>query len=146
TKEIESACMTVPEVGEAAVVAIPDDVKGTVPEVYCALSAGVEASDALVDKVKRAVTDDIGAIARPSRVWLVPNMLQTRSGKIMRRVLKAISSGEDPGDVSTLANPDVVEVIRKQVQAASACLPPPRQPRTHRARPQQPGAVLAARA
>ncbi|HEU0196948.1 MAG TPA: acetate--CoA ligase [Nevskiaceae bacterium] len=116
TKEIESACMTVPELAEAAVVAVPDAIKGTVPEVYCSLRPGFKATDALVGKVKDAVVRDIGAIARPTKVWMVPDMPKTRSGKIMRRVLKAISAGQDTGDVTTLANGEVVEKIRIQVQ------------------------------
>jgi acetyl-CoA synthetase len=58
----------------------------------------------------------LGKIAKPSHVYLVPDMPKTRSGKIMRRVLLSISSGKDVGDVSTLANPQIVEEIRKQVQ------------------------------
>ena len=63
------------------------------------------------------MVEEISPIARPRRVWIVPDMPKTRSGKIMRRVLAAISSGQDTGDVSTLANPEVVTELRKMAQA-----------------------------
>jgi acetyl-CoA synthetase len=116
TKEIESACLTVPEVAEAAVVPVPDEVKGRVPEVYVALKPGIPASKAIEDKVIAAIETSIGKIARPKAVRIVPDMPKTRSGKIMRRVLAAISNTMDPGDITTLANPDIVEQIRVQVQ------------------------------
>ncbi|MDE2148564.1 MAG: acetate--CoA ligase [Gammaproteobacteria bacterium] len=116
TKEIEAACLTVPEVAEAAVVPVADEIKGALPEVYASLQPGVKASDQMAKKIVDAIVDEIGAIARPRRVWLVPDMPKTRSGKIMRRVLSSISAGRDAGDVSTLANPEVVEELRKLVQ------------------------------
>ncbi len=117
TKELEAACLTVPEVGEAAVVAITDKVKGTIPDVYVSLRPGVEANEAMAKKIEEALVNEIGPIARPRKVWLVPDMPKTRSGKIMRRVLAAISAGRDAGDVSTLANPDIVEELRDFVNA-----------------------------
>lgn len=114
-KEIESAALTVPEVAEAAVIAVPDEIKGQMPELYVALHMGVTGSDALAQKISRAIEEEISPIARPRRVWIVPDMPKTRSGKIMRRVLAALSVGKDPGDITTLANPDVVELIRDLV-------------------------------
>jgi acetyl-CoA synthetase len=116
TKEIESACLTVPEIAEAAVVPIADEVKGRVPEVYVTLKPGFTATPEIERKVVHAVETEIGKIARPQAVHFVPDMPKTRSGKIMRRVLAAISNTMEVGDVSTLANPDVVEQIRTQVQ------------------------------
>ena len=117
TKEIESACLTVPEVAEAAVVPVADELKGRVVEVYIALKPTAKASPAEVaQKVTLAVETSIGKIARPKTVHIVPDMPKTRSGKIMRRVLAGISNRMDTGDITTLANPDVVEQIRKQVQ------------------------------
>ncbi len=113
TKEIESAALLVPEVVEAAVVPVADPVKGKVPDLYVALKLGLAPSAAIADRVSASVVSEIGAIARPRRVVVVPDMPKTRSGKIMRRVLAAISSGQDPGDVSTLANPEVVDRIRE---------------------------------
>jgi acetyl-CoA synthetase len=118
TKEIESACLTVPEVAEAAVVPVVDEVKGRVPEVYVALKPGVRPSKEIENKVTHAIETEIGKIARPSAVRIVPDMPKTRSGKIMRRVLASISNTMDVGDITTLANPDVVEQIRLQVQGA----------------------------
>ena len=69
-------------------------------------------------KVSAQIERDIGKIARPKNVWVVPDMPKTRSGKIMRRVIAAISNLTDTGDVSTLANPDVVEKIKEQVENA----------------------------
>ncbi len=118
TKEIESACLTVPEVAEAAVVPIMDAERGRVPEVYVALKPGVAADPAIAERVSRAVETVIGKIARPRAVRIVPDMPKTRSGKIMRRVLASISNRMDYGDITTLANPEVVEQIRIQVQGS----------------------------
>ena len=66
----------------------------------------------IANKVLASVVSEIGAIARPRQVIMVPDMPKTRSGKIMRRVLSAISNGQDAGDVSTLANPEIVDMIK----------------------------------
>lgn len=116
TKEIESACLTVPEVAEAAVVPVADEMKGRVPVVYIALKPGVVPSDDIVLRVVKANEELIGKIARPKYVYIVPDMPKTRSGKIMRRVLASISNRRDVGDVTTLANPGVVAEIREMVQ------------------------------
>ncbi|EQD67626.1 acetyl-coenzyme A synthetase, partial [mine drainage metagenome] len=119
TKELESAALTVSEVAEAAVVPIVDPERGRVPEVYIALKPGIKAAPAEVSaKVTLAIETVIGKIARPRVVRVVPDMPKTRSGKIMRRVLAAISNQMDYGDITTLANPEVVEQIRIQVQGA----------------------------
>ena len=118
TKELESACLTVPEVAEAAVVPVVDEVKGRVPEIYVALKPGVQPSKEIEEKVSHASETEIGKIARPRVVRIVPDMPKTRSGKIMRRVLASISNTMDVGDITTLANPDIVEQIRVQVQGS----------------------------
>ena len=118
TKELESACLTVPQIAEAAVVPVVDEIKGRVPEVYVALKPGVVASREVTDAVVARLESMIGKIARPKTVHVVPDMPKTRSGKIMRRVLAAISNEMDTGDITTLANPDVVEQIRQAVQGA----------------------------
>ncbi len=115
TKEIESAALTVHEVAEAAVVPVADEVKGRVPDLYVALKPGFNASPELHKRISDAVVTEISPIARPAHVWIVPDMPKTRSGKIMRRVLAAVSSGQDAGDVSTLANPEIVEELRRMV-------------------------------
>jgi acetyl-CoA synthetase len=116
TKELESACLTLPEIAEAAVVPVVDDVKGRVPEIYISLKPGVIQNKAILDKVISTIETMIGKIARPKRIHVVPDMPKTRSGKIMRRVLAAISNRMDTGDITTLANPDIVEQIREIVQ------------------------------
>jgi acetyl-CoA synthetase len=116
TKEVESACLTVPEVAEAAVVPVVDEIKGRVPEVYIALKPQYAPSKEITDRVILTIETMIGKIARPKMVHIVPDMPKTRSGKIMRRVLAAISNTLDTGDITTLANPDVVEQIRVAVQ------------------------------
>jgi acetyl-CoA synthetase len=118
TKEIESASLTVPEVAEAAAVPVIDDIRGRVVEVYVSLKPGTEASGEMARKVTTAIETEIGKIARPKNVWIVPDMPKTRSGKIMRRVIAAVSNFADVGDVTTLANPEVVDGIRHQVQSA----------------------------
>jgi acetyl-CoA synthetase len=112
-KEIESAALTVAKVAEAAVVPVADAIKGRVPELYVSLKPGCEGSEELRQQVAAAVVAEIGPIARPAGVWIVSDLPKTRSGKIMRRVLAAISSGQDAGDVTTLANPEIVEEIRQ---------------------------------
>ena len=117
TKELESACLTLDEVAEAAVVPVVDEIKGRMPEIYIALKPGVTTSHKdMAEKVTRTIETMIGKIARPKTVQIVPDMPKTRSGKIMRRVLAAISNTLDVGDITTLANPDIVEQIRVQVQ------------------------------
>jgi acetyl-CoA synthetase len=116
TKEIESAALNVDEVAEAAVVPVAHEVKGKEPDLYVSLKPGFQASDELAKKVSARVCDDIGKIARPRKVWIVPDMPKTRSGKIMRRVLGAISNFGDVGNVMTLANPEIVDEIKKMVQ------------------------------
>jgi len=116
TKELESACLTVPEVAEAAVVPVVDEIKGRVPEIYVALKPTHAPSKEIIEHVVSTIETMIGKIARPKTVHIVPDMPKTRSGKIMRRVLAAISNEMEIGDITTLANPDVVEQIRLAVQ------------------------------
>ena len=116
TKELESACLVVDEVAEAAVVPVVDELRGRVPEIYIALKPGLKPSKSIEEKVVRVIETSIGKIARPKGVRIVPDMPKTRSGKIMRRVLASISNTTDVGDVTTLANPEIVEQIRIMVQ------------------------------
>jgi acetyl-CoA synthetase len=113
TKEIESAALVVEEVAEAAVVPVAHEIKGREPDLYVALKPGFTPSRELEKKISDAIAREIGKIAKPRKVWIVKDMPKTRSGKIMRRVLAAISNKKDVGDVTTLANPDIVEDIRK---------------------------------
>ena len=112
TKELESAALMVEEVGESAVVPVPDPIKGVLPHVFVSLKPGIEPSPQIEEKIVQTMVKEIGPIAKPGRVWIVPDMPKTRSGKIMRRVLAAVAAGKDTGDVTTLANPEVVDKIK----------------------------------
>jgi len=116
TKEIESAALVVEEVAEAAVVPVAHEIKGREPDLYVSLKPGYQASAEIEKKVMDAIVSEIGKIAKPRHVWIVPDMPKTRSGKIMRRVLGALSNKQPEGDVTTLANPEIVEQIKEMVQ------------------------------
>ncbi|MCG6964168.1 MAG: acetate--CoA ligase [Acidobacteria bacterium] len=113
TKELESAALMVSEVGEAAVVPVADPIKGKIPHVFVSLKPGIPASKEIEQSITDKLASEIGPIAKPGRVWIVPDMPKTRSGKIMRRVLAAVANKQDTGDTTTLANPDVVEKIKQ---------------------------------
>jgi len=117
TKELESAALTVESVGEAAAVPAYDEVKGRVPEIYVSLIPGYD-PDTVEADVRAAIRQIIGPIATPGAVWVSEDLPKTRSGKIMRRVIAAISNFIDVGDTTTLANPEIVEDIRQAVQGA----------------------------
>jgi acetyl-CoA synthetase len=117
TKELESAAITVDEIAEAAAVPVVDEVRGKAVEMYVALKPGIDDSPDIADKVTKAIEREIGKIARPKNVWIVADMPKTRSGKIMRRVIAGISNFTDVGDVTTLANPEIVDEIREHVQS-----------------------------
>ena len=116
TKEIESAALVVSEVAEAAVVPVAHEIKGREPDLFVSLKPGFEPSPELEQKISDAISREIGKIAKPRNVWIVQDMPKTRSGKIMRRVLGAISNKKDVGDVTTLANPEIVEEIKKMAE------------------------------
>jgi acetyl-CoA synthetase len=117
TKELESASITVDEIAEAAAVPVIDEVRGRAVEMYVALKPGLTASEEIEGKVAKAIEREIGKIARPKNIWVVKDMPKTRSGKIMRRVIASISNFADVGDVTTLANPEIVDEIQQQVQS-----------------------------
>ena len=118
TKELESAALTVEAVGEAAAVPAFDELRGRVPEMYISLKPGYESHSEIAIEVTNAIRQIIGPIARPAHVWVASDLPKTSSGKIMRRVIASISNFIDVGDTTTLANPEVVEEIRHQVQTA----------------------------
>lgn len=102
TAEVESALVSHPAVAESAVIGVPDEVKGSIIYAYCILRSGIEGNDALVDKLKDHVRHEVGPIAVPAKIEFVSTLPKTRSGKIMRRVLKARALGLPEGDLSTL--------------------------------------------
>ncbi|NDY95981.1 acetate--CoA ligase [Wenzhouxiangella limi] len=110
TAEIESALVAHPSVAEAAVVGFPHDLKGQGIYAYVTLSAGKEPSDALLGELSQWVRTEIGPIAKPDFIQFAPGLPKTRSGKIMRRILRKIAENDygNLGDTSTLAEPGVV--------------------------------------
>jgi len=102
TAEIESALVTHPTVAEAAAIGVPDELKGNVIYAYCILNAGLEGSDQLAKELKDHVRQEVGPIAIPAKIEFVSTLPKTRSGKIMRRLLKAQALGQPIGDTSTL--------------------------------------------
>jgi len=113
TTEVESALVDHTSVAEAAVVGATDDLTGQAIVGYVILRGGVTADDALVDELRAHVATKIGPTARPKRVIIVPDLPKTRSGKIMRRLLRDIADGNMLGDTTTLADPSVVDAIRE---------------------------------
>src|SRR5512142_37101 len=102
TAEIESALVAHPSIAEAAVIGLPHEIKGQAIHCYCLLRQGHKATDELADEVKTHVAQHLGPIVRPEAVTFVDSLPKTRSGKIMRRLLKARAQGLPEGDVSTL--------------------------------------------
>ena len=112
TAEIESALVSHPAVAEAAVVGRPDELKGQGVVAFVSLEGDRQGSDELFNELRRHVTKEIGAIARPDEIRLADALPKTRSGKIMRRLLRNIAAGEEAaGDVSTLEDKGVVEKL-----------------------------------
>jgi len=112
TAEVESALVDHPAVAEAAVVGVTDAITGQAIVGYVILRGSHEASDELGEEVRAHVATKLGPIARPKTVVLVPDLPKTRSGKIMRRLLRDVAEGRDLGDTTTLADSGVVDEIR----------------------------------
>jgi acetyl-CoA synthetase len=102
TAEIESALVSHPAVAEAAAIGLPHEIKGNAIYTYVILKAGFEKTEMLNEELKLHVGHEVGPIAKPESIEFVDILPKTRSGKIMRRVLKARALGQDPGNISTL--------------------------------------------
>ncbi len=115
TAEVESSLVAHRKVAEAAVVAYPHDIKGQAIYAYVTLNAGEEGDDELRRELNQNVRHDIGALAAPEKIHFTPALPKTRSGKIMRRILRKIAEGAKSGfgDTSTLADPSVVDALLK---------------------------------
>jgi acetyl-CoA synthetase len=113
TAELESSLVNNQKVAEAAVVGYPHEVKGQAIYCFVTLKTGVPESDELVKELKQQVRKDIGPIATPDKIQFTPALPKTRSGKIMRRILRKIAEGhiDQIGDTSTLADPTVVDQL-----------------------------------
>jgi acetyl-CoA synthetase len=117
TTEVESSLVNHPKVAEAAVVGAKDETTGQGIIAFVTLRGGNDASDELGQELRKHVANHIGAIARPKTIIFTDDLPKTRSGKIMRRLLKDVAEGRDLGDTTTLADASVVDEIRKRAQA-----------------------------
>ena len=116
TMEVESALVDHPAVAEAAVVGRADEIKGQAIAAFVSLKEGIESSPALRDELRDHVVEQIGAIARPAELVITADLPKTRSGKIMRRLLRDIADGRALGDMTTLADPEVVERLKQRYE------------------------------
>ena len=113
--EIENLLMATGKLAEAAAVGVPDDLKGSAIVCVCTPMPGIAADAALCHELAQAVESGMGAAYRPRRVVLVSDLPKTRNMKVMRRVVRAVWQGSDPGDLSSLVNPEAVEELRARL-------------------------------
>jgi acetyl-CoA synthetase len=116
TMEVESALVDHPSVAEAAVVGRPHEIKGQAVAAFVTVKEGVKRNEALIDELKEHVVKKIGAIARPDQILFTADLPKTRSGKIMRRLLRDIAEGKALGDTTTLADPNVVAKLKDEYE------------------------------
>ena len=115
TMEFESALVSHKSVAEAAVVGRRDDLKGEVIVAFVSLEKGVKSSPELIEDLKNHVVNEIGIIARPEKIIITDSLPKTRSGKIMRRILRSLAAGETiSGDISTLEDSSVLEKLKEK--------------------------------
>jgi acetyl-CoA synthetase len=119
TYEIESALVDNPKVAEAAVVSRPDEVVGEAIVAFVTLKSGYEGDESVAAELREHVAKKIGKIARPHALIFTNDLPKTRSGKIMRRLLRDVARGRALGDVTTLANAEVVEQIHDMVRSGT---------------------------
>jgi acetyl-CoA synthetase len=117
TMEVESALVDHPKVAEAAVVGKSHEIKGQAVAAFVTLKEGAAGSAALVDELKEHVVKKIGALARPDQILFAADLPKTRSGKIMRRLLRDIAEGKTLGDTTTLADPNVVARLKDEYES-----------------------------
>ena len=116
TMEVESALVDHPSVAEAAVVGRSHDIKGQAVAAFVTLKEGKERTPELVDELKAHVVQKIGALARPDQILFAADLPKTRSGKIMRRLLRDIAEGKALGDTTTLADPNVIKRLKEEYE------------------------------
>jgi acetyl-CoA synthetase len=114
TMEIESSLVAHDSVAEAAVIGMSHDLKGQTPVGFVILRGTHQPSDDLAQELRAFVATEIGALARPESIYFTPELPKTRSGKIMRRLLRDVAEGKDIGDLTTLADPTVLEELTKE--------------------------------
>lgn len=115
TGELENAVSKHPDITECAVVGVPDKIKGETPLVF-AVSKSLRVPQDLKKEIIEQIKKEIGPIALPKEIYIVEDLPKTRSGKIMRRILRKLLIGEELGDLSTLSNPEIVEKIREAIE------------------------------
>lgn len=111
--EVESVLVAHPDVVEAAAIGIPDEVKGMALVVFTVLKTGLSPSEALRERLHRMIVDEMGKPLAPKDILFVSDLPKTRNAKVMRRMIRAAYLGQDPGDTSSLVNPEAVEEIQK---------------------------------
>ncbi|MFT3756242.1 MAG: propionate--CoA ligase [Pseudoxanthomonas sp.] len=119
TREIEESVSGFAAVAEAAVIGVHDEIKGQVPVVFATLRQSTDAADArtqAAEGMRKTVEQTLGAVARPARVYIVNQLPKTRSGKLLRRSLQALAQGADPGDLSTLDDPNALEEVKRALE------------------------------
>jgi propionyl-CoA synthetase len=119
TREIEESVSSCPLVAEVAVVGVADELKGQVPVVFATLRQATSKPQeriAAADSMRKQVEHSLGAVARPARIYIVNALPKTRSGKLLRRSLLALAQGGDPGDLSTLDDPNALEDVKRALQ------------------------------
>jgi propionate--CoA ligase len=116
TREIEESVASHPDVAEAAVVGVHDEVKGQVPVVFATLKRGDADPAGAASAMLQTVASQLGAVARPQRVYVVSALPKTRSGKLLRRSLQALAEHRDPGDLSTLDDPNALEEVKRALE------------------------------
>jgi len=111
--EMESVLVDHPAVAEAAAIGIPDAIKGSAIVCFCILFPGYLPTDELRQELKDKIANDMGKPLQPKEIWFVPDLPKTRSAKVMRRIIRTAYLGQDPGDTSSLLNPEAVAEIQK---------------------------------
>ena len=120
TAEIESAIVSHSKVAEAAVIGQQDEDTGQSVAAFVTLEGDLEGTDELVDEIREHVAKRIGKLARPKRIIWADDLPKTRSGKIMRRLLRDIAEGRELGDVTTLRDPDVMSQLEGKIKERQA--------------------------
>ena len=113
--EVESALIEHPAVAESAAVGVPHDVKGEAIWCFVVTKPGVERDEGLSKALSSTVGEHLGKAFKPSRIVFVDELPKTRSAKIMRRTLRAVVLGKDPGDLSSLENPSALDAVREKI-------------------------------